>query len=188
MSEEFPDMHNRGATGELDRLKRHPLKEIFDHPEMKTIDKKWFPDKRILWFVLKKHKNRIWMNANRIVDLCFTWHGETFSFFCEGTLHMIICCYHDIALNTTPKGLTPQEHRTAGRPPALTEVWIELVDQDEEIKPEPYPEIDVMIVDRGQRCEMIKNNFGELKKFLWPQRRIKTGKVLCFSDFIIQKN
>ena len=33
MGDELIDMHNRITTEELDRLVRHQLKQIFDHPE-----------------------------------------------------------------------------------------------------------------------------------------------------------
>ena len=33
MGDELIDMHNRVTTEELDRLVRHQLKQIFDHPE-----------------------------------------------------------------------------------------------------------------------------------------------------------
>ena len=34
MSNELIDMHNRISTEELNRLVRHQLKQIFDHPEL----------------------------------------------------------------------------------------------------------------------------------------------------------
>gem|GEM_PF-6210053 len=99
-----------------------------------------------------------------------------------------MCGCYDIALNPAQMGHEKNENHIAGRQTVLTEVQIELVDPETEIQPDLYPEMDIIFVDRGENCEMIKNIFGELKKFSWDLSCIRTGKGLRFSDFIAQKH
>ena len=150
---------------------------------MKTAWERNSPDKRVLWFVLKEHRDRIATNAGNAADACHTGHTEVFDF--RGpNIGIMICGFYDTGLDTAQTSLVPEERPSAQRAPVRTTVEIELVDSPEEIGPASCPEQDIIVVDKGAYCEMIRNKFGECKKFSWGHCGTGTEQRLCFSDFI----
>ena len=127
------------------------------------------PSKKILWLVWKEHKDLLWENTSRLADLCSTCDRECFEFSRDG-ISSWIWMWQDILLD--PKHITEgKEKLQTTTEPIFTKVKIAFFDPSKDFKtvaiPELYPEMDIIVVDQGDFCKIIKNRFGELKTFRW---------------------